>query len=148
MKKAVVMMMVAVMVVMMLSASAFAMNAPLTLDQAKQVALNYAGVNASDAVFTKAYQDWDDGRQVYEFEFYAGNMEYEMDVDVNTGRVRDFSTEYFYGGFNAQPAAGGYNAPSYNGAPNGYYYDDDMYDWDDRYDFDDRFDFDDWFDFD
>ena len=36
----------------------------------------------------------------------------------------------------------------YNGAPNGYYYDDDMYDWDDRYDFDDRFDFDDRYDFD
>ena len=140
MKKAVVMMMVAVMVVMMLSASAFAMNGPLTLEQAKQVALDYAGVNAADATFTKAYQDWDDGRQVYEFEFYAGNMEYEIDVDVNTGRVRDFSSEYHYGYGMQQAPVAGYNAP------NGYYYDDDMYDWDDRYDFD--FDFDDFFDFD
>lgn len=141
MKKAVVMMMVAVIMVMMLSVSAFAANGSLSLEQAKQVALDYAGVNAADAVFTKAYKDWDDGRMVYEIEFYAGNMEYDMDVDVNTGRVTDFSTEYH----------GGYGNPNYNSAPNGHgngcYYDDD---WDDRYDFDDRFDFDfdDWFDWD
>nr|MBQ4455589.1 hypothetical protein [Clostridia bacterium] len=66
MKKAVVMMMVAVMVVMMLSASAFAMNAPLTFEQATQVALDYAKVNAAEATFTKAKMDLENGRKVYE----------------------------------------------------------------------------------
>ena len=148
MKKAVVMMMVAVMVVMMLSASAFAMNAPLTFEQAKQVALDYAKVNAAEATFTKAKMDLENGRKVYEFEFYANSTEYDVDVDANSGAVVKFSTESFAVAYSTQPAAGGYNAPSYNGAPNGYYYDDDMYDWDDRYDFDDRFDFDDRYDFD
>ena len=41
----------------------------------------------------KACLDWEDGRQVYEIEFVAGGMEYEMDVDVYTGRITDDSKE-------------------------------------------------------
>ena len=125
--------------------TAFAAGHALTLEEAKQTALEFAGVSASQATFTKAYRSWDDGREVYEIEFYANNTEYDMDVDVNTGRVTDFSTEYH----------GSYGQP---GGNNGYgYYDDwdDMYDrdWDDMYDhdwddWDDRYDFDDWYDWD
>ena len=137
MKKAVAMVMVVVMM-LALGVTAFAAHGPLTVDQAKKVALDYAGVKASEATFTKAHRDWDDGREVYEIELYANNTEYDMDVDVNTGRVTDFSTEYH----------GGYTQPGSNG---GFYgYDDDRYDWDDRYDdWDDRYDYDDgWFDWD
>ena len=134
MKKAVAMVMVVVMM-LALGVTAFAAHGPLTVDQAKKVALDYAGVKASEATFTTAHRDWDDGREVYEIELYANNTEYDMDVDVNTGRVTDFSTEYH----------GGYIQPGSNG---GFYgYDDDRYDWDDRYDdWDDRYDYDDgWF---
>ena len=134
MKKAVAMVMVVVMM-LALGVTAFAAHGPLTVDQAKKVALDYAGVKASEATFTKAHRDWDDGREVYEIELYANNTEYDMDVDVNTGRVTDFSTEDH----------GGYTQPGSNG---GFYgYDDDRYDWDDRYDdWDDRYDYDDgWF---
>ncbi len=110
MKKTMAMVLAVVMVVV-LSVSAFAAGS-LSLDQAKQAALNYAGVNPAEAVFTKAYQGWDDGRAVYEIAFYAGNTEYDMDVDVNTGRVTDFDMDYF----------GGYG--------NGFYCDDDFFDWD------------------
>ena len=139
MKKAVAMVMV---VVMMLAfgVTAFAANGPLTVEQAKQAALDYAGVNAAEATFTKAHRDWDNGREVYEIEFYANNTEFDMDVDANTCRITDFSQEYHgsYGSFNNQPA-------------NNYgYYDDwdDMYDrdWDDRYDYD--YDWDDRYDYD
>ena len=141
MKKAVAMVMVAVMM-LAFSVTAFAANGPLTVEQAKQVALDRAGVNAAEATFTKAYRDFDDGRQVFEIEFYVGDTEYDMNVNVNTGRVTDFSTEYHggYGRFNNQPVAN--TQPGY-----GYYDDwDDMFDrdWDDRYDHD----FDDWFDWD
>ncbi len=151
MKKAVAMVM-AVMMVLVLSVTAFASNITLTLEQAKQEALDYAGVNWSDATFTKARPDWEHGREVYEFEFYAKNTEYDVDVDANSGEVVKFSTEQFYVA-GQQPAAAGSNAPSYNGAPNDYYYDDGWYDYDDRYDWDDRYDFDDhydddWFDWD
>ena len=142
MKKAVAMVMV---VVMMLAfgVTAFAANGPLTVEQAKQAALDYAGVKASEATFTKAHRDWDNGREVYEIEFYANNTEYDMDVDVNTGRIMSFSTEY-HGGFNSC----GNQAPV-NTQPQNYGryhdWDDDWDDWDDRYDFDmdDMYDWDD-----
>ena len=137
MKKAIAMVM-AVVMMLALGTTAFADNSPLTVEQAKQAALNFAGVNASEAAFTKAYKGFDDGREVYEIEFYANNTEYDMDVDVYTGRITDFSTEY-----HGMQAARGYG-----------FWDDDMYDhdWDDRYDWDrdwdDRYDWDDPWDFD
>ena len=150
MKKAVAMVLVAVMM-LAFGVNAFAANGPLTVEQAKKVALDYAGVKAADATFTKAHRDYDNGRQVYEIEFYVGSTEYDMDVDVNTGKVTDFSVDY-HGMVtppvtNVQPS---YTQPSvtYYG-----YYDDDPYDYDDMYDYDDRYDFydydyDDMYDFD
>ena len=136
--KKVLAMVMAVVMMLALGTTAFADNAPLTVEQAKQAALNFAGVTASEAAFTKAYKGYDDGREVYEIEFYANNTEYDMDVDVYTGRITDFSTEY-----HGVQAVGGYG-----------FWDDDMYDhdWDDRYDWDrdwdDRYDWDDPWDFD
>ena len=132
MKKAVARVMVVVMM-LALGATALAEGGQLTVNQAKQEALNYVGVKASEANFTKAHRDWDDGREVYEIEFYANNTEYDMDVDVNTGRITDFSSEY-HGEYNAQST---YSQPAY-----GAYRDWD--DWDDMYDRD----YDDWFDWD
>ena len=125
----------ALVMVLALSAAAFAENGSVSLDQAKQIALERAGVKASEASFTKAYKDWDDGRAVYEIEFYVGNTEYDMDVDVNTGRVTDFSME----------THGGYFGTDHDG-----FYGQGFYGWDD--DFDDRYgwdrDYDDYFDWD
>ena len=148
MKKTMAMVLVVVMM-LALGASVFAATGPLTVDQAKEIALHYTDVNAADAVFTKAYQTVDDGRHVYEIEFVAGNMKYEMDVDMEYGNVTDYSVESCYG----------YGSQNYSTAPYGYgYYDDDYYDdmYDhDRYDMFDRDlddvfdrDFDDFFDFD
>ena len=83
------------MITMMLAfgATAFAEGHALSLNEAKQAALDFAGVRASEAVFTKAERDYDDGREVYEIGFCANGTEYEMDVDVNTGAVTDFSAE-------------------------------------------------------
>ena len=67
--------------------------AEVSLDEAKQIALEHAGVTAEQAVFTKAYLDDDDGRKEYEIEFYVDQTEYEMDVDAATGEVRDYETE-------------------------------------------------------
>ena len=134
-------MVLAVAMMLALGTTAFAAGGKLTVEQAKETALRYAGVNAAEATFTKAHRDWDDGREVYEIELYANNTEYDMDVDVNTGRVMDFSSEYHggYASFNSQPSVN--TQPGYG---YGYYDDDwdDMYDrdWDDRYDYDRDFD--------
>ena len=153
MKKAIAMVLVVIMM-LALGASAFAAGGPLTLEQAKQAALKHAGVKASDATFTKGHKDWDNGRQVYEIEFYANNTEYDMDVDVNTGAITDFSTEY-HGTYTAPAPA--QSAPVQPVAPQpapgyGYYYDDDYYDhdrdWNDMFDHDFHYDYDDMFDWD
>ena len=66
----------------------------VTMEQAKQTALNRAGVAASDVRFTKAHKDRDDGRMIYEIEFWKGNPEDDVEVDAQTGKVRDFDVGY------------------------------------------------------
>lgn len=63
------------------------------VEKAKKLALEHAGVKASDAVFFKAHLDWDDGRAEYEIEFYSGNVEYDYDIDALTGQVRSWDRE-------------------------------------------------------
>ena len=116
-------MVLALVMVLALTAGAFAAGR-LTKEEAKQIALDKAGVTAAEATFTKAKLDYDDGREEYEFEFFANGREFDIDVDANTGRVVKFDVERSYRDF------------------------DDRYerDFDDYYD--DRYDFDDWYDFD
>ena len=122
-------MILALVMVLALAAGAFAAGR-LTKDEAKQIALDKAGVTAAEATFTKAKLDYDDGREEYEFEFFANGKEYDVDVDANTGRVVKFDVERCYRDFDDR-----YERDF-----------DDYYDFDDRYD--DRYDFDDWYDFD
>ncbi len=89
MKKIIAMMLA---VVMILATGACAL-AEVTLEEAKQIALDKAGVAAADAIFTKAHFDQDDGRTVVEIEFYVGATEYEMEVDAATGEIAEFETE-------------------------------------------------------
>ena len=121
--------------VMMLcvSAAAFA-DAFISLDQAKQIALDFVGVSACEATFTKACQDWENGGRVYEIEFWVGSTEYEMDVNAQNGMVTDFNVEY-HGGYYSQPVPAPIPQPIQN------YWGDD---WDDLYDhdWDDLFDWD------
>ena len=66
----------------------------LSLDEAKAVALKNAKLSENDAVFTKAKLDYDDGRAVYDIEFYSGNKEYDYEIDANTGKILDRDIEY------------------------------------------------------
>ena len=75
-------------------------NTPATLigkDAAKAKALAHAGLQASQVTFTQCELDRDDGRQVYEIEFWAQNhREYEYEIDAYTGAVLSFSSESLY----------------------------------------------------
>ena len=69
----------------------------ITADQAKEKALAHAGLTSSQVTFVKAKLDWDDGRQVYEVEFYDGSYkEYDYEIDASTGTVvkYDYDAEY------------------------------------------------------
>ena len=62
-------------------------SAYIGVEAAKEAALTHAGVTSGDVVFLEADYDYEDGRMVYEVEFFAGNTEYEYDVDASTGAI-------------------------------------------------------------
>ena len=47
--------------------------------------------------FVQAKLDWDDGRQVYDVDFYSGNKEYDYEIDAASGAIRsyDFDIENY-----------------------------------------------------
>ena len=59
-------------------------------ERAKTIALNHAGISASNAVFLHAKLDYDDGRRIYEVEFYSGSKEYDYEIDAATGQILSF----------------------------------------------------------
>lgn len=85
-----------------LSISAASVNA----EEAKAIAIEHAGVSASDVDYIRVKEDWDWGRTVYEIEFYAGTMEYDYDVAKDSGAILKADSEYHgrRGGKRAQNA--------------------------------------------
>ena len=55
--------------------------------EAVNVAMIHAGVTAGQAMLSKCELDYEHGRQVYEIKFYFNGMEYEYDIDANSGTV-------------------------------------------------------------
>ena len=55
--------------------------------KAQEIALAHAGVKPADATITKSKLDYDDGRQVYEVEWYSNGAKYDYEIDVATGEV-------------------------------------------------------------
>ena len=89
----------------------------VTLDEAKQIVLDRAGVAAEDAVFTKQERDLDNGRSKYDIEFISGNTEYEAEVDSNTGEITEWKTEILKGysqGIGVGPAVNNNNSNNGN----------------------------------
>lgn len=66
----------------------------ISQEEAKKAALAHAGVAASDATFIKLELDWEDGRQVYDIEFFTSSRaEYEYEIDAATGKVVKFESD-------------------------------------------------------
>ena len=65
--------------------------------KAKEIALQHAGLSSAQASFLRTHLDWEDGRPVYEVEFYSGNTEYDYEIDAQTGTIRsyDFDIENY-----------------------------------------------------
>ena len=55
--------------------------------KAQEIAFAHAGVKAADATITKSKLDYDDGRQIYEIEWYANGAKYDYEIAVATGEV-------------------------------------------------------------
>ena len=52
-----------------------------------------AGVAESDAKFYRVERDSDDGRAVYEVEFYSGNTEYDYEISAETGEILSYDSD-------------------------------------------------------
>ena len=77
----------------------------ITVEEAKTIALNHAGLTADAVTFVKAKQDYDDGRLVYEIEFVTtsgnGYLEYDYEIDAATGSI--LSYDYDAESYTPQP---------------------------------------------
>ena len=68
----------------------------ITEDQAREIALANAGLTAEEVTFLKTQLDRDDGRLVYDVEFYTADYtEYDYEIDAADGTVlsSDFDAE-------------------------------------------------------
>ena len=67
----------------------------ITEEDAKAAALADAGVSEADVSRIRVKKDRDDGRNIYEVEFYVDRNEYDYDIDAQTGTIvsKDFDIE-------------------------------------------------------
>ncbi len=67
----------------------------ITLESAKEAALSDAGVERSEAVFTKAKLEAADAGSVYDIEFYTSNATYEYEILEHTGAIYNKSKKAY-----------------------------------------------------
>ena len=65
----------------------------ITLEQAKMIALENAGLKANEVTIVKECMEIDDGKTQFEIEFYKGNNEYDYVIDAASGAVVSFDKE-------------------------------------------------------
>ena len=78
--------------------------AAVTEEQARETALSHAGLTADQVTFVRSELDRDDGRLMYDVEFYTSDYkEYDYEIDASTGEI--LSYDYDAEGYSYQPNA-------------------------------------------
>ena len=76
----------------------------VTEEQAREAALSHAGLTADQVTFVRSELDRDDGRLMYDVEFYTSDYkEYDYEIDAATGEI--LSYDYDAEGYSYQPNA-------------------------------------------
>lgn len=65
----------------------------LTEEEVKSIAFQDAEVEESQVTRIRVHQEYDDGRDKYEVDFYVDNREYDYDIDSNTGEILSKDSE-------------------------------------------------------
>ena len=66
---------------------------PITIEEAKEIALQHANLTNEEVVFSKAERNLDDAIQKYDIEFYINNIEYDYEIDANDGTIIAFKKD-------------------------------------------------------
>lgn len=61
--------------------------------KAHEIALAHAEKDEMDVTYIISETDIDDGRTVYDVEFYVGNTEYDYEIDMYTGEIVSFDSD-------------------------------------------------------
>ena len=80
--------------------TASASTADIGEAKARSVALSHAGISESSTSYIYAKKDWDDGRWVYDVEFWADGKEYDYEILASDGTILsyDYDAEYQWNG--------------------------------------------------
>jgi Predicted membrane protein len=85
--------MLLLLLLMVFFATASLAEAAVTPEAAKAAALAHANLQEDAVEFLLIQLDFDNGRLEYEVEFYSGNIEYDYDIDAQTGEILSFDQE-------------------------------------------------------
>ena len=67
----------------------------LSRNQTLAKALKRAGLNKNQVDYVERVElDYERGRKVYEIKFYRGGLEYDFDVDVQSGAILKYERDY------------------------------------------------------
>ena len=82
------------------SSTASASTTDIGEAKARSVALSHAGISESSTSYIYAKKDWDDGRWVYDVEFWADGKEYDYEILASDGTILsyDYDAEYQWSG--------------------------------------------------
>ena len=69
----------------------------ISLDQAKEIALNNAGFTESDVTFIRSYTEFDDGFTKINVKFYHGTTEYEYEIDLVSRAILESNVDPLFG---------------------------------------------------
>ena len=75
------------------SASTGSVNPVLTLEQAKQIALQHAGLTEDQVIGLQAQYEIEHGTPIYDVEFHHRMWEYDYEIHADTGEILAFSKD-------------------------------------------------------
>lgn len=86
----------------------------ISMETAKSIAMKDAGISGESVSYSSAKLDWDDGRQVYDVDFFSVGIEYEYEILASDGTILKKKQDAEWGKNSGTPA--GYVAGQPNAA--------------------------------
>ena len=65
----------------------------ISIEKAKEIALKHANLANDKVSFIKANQEFDDGIEKYDIEFYHNSKEYNYEINANNGKIVSYEFE-------------------------------------------------------